>query len=167
MCAWTYLGHHISHPLGWTPPYSEHLFGSRDCSLYRGFTVPLFSENELKQFTIEKREPYSRFAGHFMNKWDYPVQCGMDDEVIIKHAFRMIYLLINQYLQWPWGRGGSVVRAQEWRLRGPGFESCWPVALRFGTLATPFTPLPVSFEVDTKSNRSLLSGVGKYKTHRG
>ena len=50
-----------------------------------------------------------------------------------------------------------------------GFEShCGK--LRFGTLAIPFTPaLPVSFGGDTKSRRSLLSGVyarGSKRSHQ-
>ena len=54
------------------------------------------------------------------------------------------------------------VRALDWRPGGPGFESCvgnfaselWQFRLKY-----PALPVTVSFGGDTKSRRSLLSGV--------
>ena len=56
------------------------------------------------------------------------------------------------------GAAAEWVRALDWRPGGPGFEhGCGNFASELGNSVYP--ALPVSFGGDTKSRRSLLSGV--------
>ena len=52
------------------------------------------------------------------------------------------------------------VRALDWRLGSPGFESrCGNFASELWQFRKTYPTMPVSFGGDTKSGRSLLSGV--------